>query len=276
MRGRHQWITLAGMARRLLVLVLAAAIVALGAAPAGATIFAHTTWDVSIEGKQTVRWSFAAERPDTCSSYLGTPSEEAVGSGSISMSFATKRKKPLWAETYLSGHKLQFSSFSTDGWSIPAVFTKKGKFSVTPGMPCDSDPGDPPPLSRISKDSGCGSQKTTMQPSLTWERGDFQMLGGVEPVYHSEDCPGPFEPEMYVGAWDTCLPKKQIAGLEGTPLQGFSVAVDSDEFLKGKTFDVSANEKYQCEFPSHWYDEPPLKLLLQTRYDVTFKPTKHF
>ncbi|MBS1676334.1 MAG: hypothetical protein JST08_03010 [Actinobacteria bacterium] len=264
------------MTRRLLVLLLAAlAVMACGAASAEATIFSRTAWDVSIDGKQTVRWSFAAEKPENCSSYYGTASEEAVGSGSISMSFATKKKQPLWAETYLSGHKLKFMSFSTDGWQIPAVFTEKGKFSVTPGMPCGSKPGDPTPLPRVADTSECGTVNTTMGPYLSWERGKFQLLGGIEPTFLPERCPGPFELEMWVDSDAPCLPKEGMSGIEGSPLQELTVKVGSDEFFKGKTFDVDANEKFQCEFPSHWEGEPPLKLLLQTKYQVTFKPRSH-
>jgi hypothetical protein len=267
------------MARRLFVLVLAAsAILMLGAGSAGATKFNTTYWDVSIDGKQTVKWSFAAEKSDTCGVYLGTPSEEATGSGSISMSFATKKKQPLWAETTLTGHRLRFSSFSTDGWQIPAVFTKRGKFSVTPGKPCDYEPGDPPPLPRASDDSECGTVNTTMDPYLTWERGDFQLQGGIDPAFLPERCPGPFEQEMYVeyDEHPSCLPKEGMSGIGGSPLQDFNVGVSSRDFLKGERFDVDANEKWQCEFPSRWEDKPPLKILLQVKYTLTFKPTKHF
>lgn len=264
--------------RKLLLLLLAALVVmAFGAPSAGATIHENTQWDVSIEGKQTVKWSFAAEKAETCGVYLGTPSEEATGSGSISMSFATKAKRPIWAETYFSGHKLVFQSFSTDGWKIPAVFTKRGKFSVVPGKPCDSEAGDPPPLPRAADDSECGAVNTTMEPYLSWKRGDFQLLGGIDSTFLPERCPGPFEQEMWVDYEEhpDCLPKEGMSGIGGSPLQEFSVGVSSREFLKGQTFDVNASEKYQCEFPSHWEDEPPLKLLLQVKYDVTFKPRSH-
>lgn len=264
------------MPRRLLVLLLAAlAVMVCGAASAEATIFSRTTWDVSIDGKQTVKWSFAAEKPENCTSYYGTASEKAQGSGSISMSFATKKKRPLWAETYLSGHKLKFMSFSTAGWQIPAVFTKQGKFSVTVGMPCGSDPGDPVPLPRIADDSGCGTAKTTMQPSLSWDRGGFQLLGGIEPTFSAEGCPGPFELEMWVDSSAPCTPKDQMSGIEGTPLQELTVGVSAREFMKGKAFDVTANHKFRCAFPSRWQGEPPLNLELSTQYDVTFKPRSH-
>lgn len=267
------------MPRRLLVLLLAAlALLAFGVSNAAATRFETTYWDVSIDGKQTVRWSFAAEKSSTCGVYLGTPSEEATGSGSISMSFATKKKQPLWAETTLTEGKLRFSSFSTDGWRVPAVFSKKGKFSVNPGMPCDAEPDDPPPLPNVADDSGCETVHTLMYPYLTWERGDFRLQGGIEPAFVPEPCPGPFVWEMWIDTVEhpSCLPKKGMNGMEGNPLQEFGVGVSAREFLKGKEFDVDANEKWQCEFPSHWEGEPPLKLLLQVKYTVTFKPTKHF
>ncbi len=266
------------MPRRLLVLLLAAlAVAAFGAPIAGATIHEDTQWDVSIDGKQTVKWSFAAEKAETCSSYLGTPSEEATGSGSISMSFATKKKHQLWAETYLSGHRLVFLSFSSDGWKIPAVFTKKGKFSVDPGRPCDSEANDVPRLPRVSDDSECGTVNATLEPYLTWKRGDFQLLGGLESTFLPERCPGPFEQEMWVDYPEhpDCLPKEGMSGIEGSPLQEITVGVSSREFLKGQAFDVNASEKFQCEFPSRWEGEPPLKLLLQLKYDVTFKPRSH-
>ncbi|MBS1891143.1 MAG: hypothetical protein JST59_07615 [Actinobacteria bacterium] len=265
------------MTRRLVVLALAmSAILAYGAPSAGATVFGKTEWDVSIDGKQTVRWSFAAEKADTCTSYYGSPSEEAVGSGSISMSFATKKKQPLWAETYLSGHTLKFMSFATEGWKIPAVFTKQGKFSVTPGMPCGLKPGEEPlsPLPRTSDTSECGTVNATMDPSLYWERGKFMLLGGLESTFLPERCPGPFELEMWVDAEGPCIPKEGSSGLEGSPLRYLDVNLPSKEFLKGKAFDVSANEKFQCEFPSRWEGEPPLKVLLHTKYNVTFKPRR--
>lgn len=265
------------MSRRLAVLALTvSAILAYGAPSAWATVYGNTQWDVSIAGKQTVRWSFAAEKADTCTSYYGSPSEEAVGSGSISMSFATKKKKPLWAETYLLGHTLKFMSFSTEGWKIPAVFTKRGKFSVTPGMPCALKPGEDPlsPLPRTSDTRDCGTVNTTMDPSLYWERGKFKLLGGLEPTFLPERCPGPFEVEMWVDAEGPCMPKEGASGFDGSPLRDLDVKLDAEEFLKGKTFDVSANEKFQCEFPSRWEGNPPLKVLLQLKYDVTFKPRR--
>src|SRR6185437_10695673 len=176
------------------------------------------------------------------------------------------------------GHKLEFMSFSTDGWKIPAAFTKEGKFSVTPGMPCGSKPGELPPLPRVSDDSECGTVHTTMDPSLSWEKGKFQLLGGLDSAFVTERCPGPFEQEMRVEYDDhpACLPQEGMSGIAGSPLQQFEVGVSSREFFKGEKFDVDASEKYQCELPSRWEGNPPLKILLQVKYTVTFKPTKHF
>jgi hypothetical protein len=169
-------------------------------------------------------------------------------------------------------------SFSTDGWHIPAVFTKQGKFSVIPGMPCGSEPGDLPPVPRVSDDSECGTTRTTMDPSLYWEKGKFQLLGGLESAFIPERCPGPFELEMRVEYDDhpACLPQEGMSGIAGSPLQQFEVGVSSREFFKGEKFDIDASEKYQCEIPSRWEGKPPLKILLQVKYTVTFKPTKHF
>lgn len=263
------------MTRRLAALVLAAsAILAYGAPSAGATIFENTQWDVSIDGKQTVRWSFAAEKAENCTSYYGTASEEAVGSGSISFSFATKKKQPLWAETHIGSHGLEFMSFSDSGWSIPATFTKRGKFSVTPGMPCGSKPGDPPPLPRTADTSECGTVETKMDTSLYWKRGKFELLGSLDAPFLGERCPAPFELEMWTDAEGPCIPDEGDSGLSGTPLRHLPVKVDSAEFLKGKAFDVNANEKFNCEFPSRWEGEPPLKVLLKIKYDVSFKPRR--
>ncbi|MFT3866752.1 MAG: hypothetical protein QM729_21020 [Solirubrobacterales bacterium] len=263
------------MPRRLLVLLLAAlAVMALAAASAGATVFQRTEWAVSIEGKQTVRWSFAAERPENCPSYYGTASQSAQGSGSISATFATKKKRPLWAETYLSGSKLKFMSFSTGGWSIPAVFTKQGRFSTQSGKPCGSDAEDPVPLPVISDTSECGTQKVELQPSLAWSAGKFVLLGNMGGAY-TEACPGAFEPAMLVDFDAPCTPPNQQSGTEGLRLQELHTPVKAAEFLRGKAFDVAANHTFRCEFPSEWPGEPPLKLELHVSYEVTFKPRSH-
>ena len=264
------------MARRtalLLVLVTLAAM-ALGAASAGATRFAHTQWDVSIDGRQTVTWSFAADKPENCPAYYGEASQKAQGSGSISMSFATKKKEPLWAETYLSGNKLVFLSFATEGWKIPAIYSKRGTFSVIAGMPCGSGPDDPAPLPKIADTSECGSEKTVMRPSLDWERGELVLRGDIALSY-KYGCPGPFEQEMNVDTESPCTPRDMMSGIGGSPLQELNNDVSSDEFLRGKAFSVDANQKFHCRFPSSWPGEPPLKLELSTRYEVSFKPRSH-
>jgi hypothetical protein len=256
------------------VLVLTAlAVLAFGAGGAGATVFGNTAWDVSIDGKQTVKWSFEAEAPDQCIAYYGSPSHEAKGSGSVSLSFATKKKQPLWAETYMGRGGLQFMSFSTDGWSIPAVFTKQGKFSVTSGMPCDSEPGDPPPLPEISDDSNCGTKKTKMDTALAWSKGKFQLIGSIG--IYPERCPGVFEQGAGVDGSEPCTTEDEPSGIEGTILQPLDTAVPASDFYKGERFTVEANHKFRCEFPSFtWPNDPPLKVELSTRYEVTFKPRK--
>jgi hypothetical protein len=264
------------MTRKLAALLVLASLAALafGAATAGATSLHQTQWDVSLEGKQTLKWSFAAERPEECTSYYGSPSQEAQGSGSIDISFATKKKRPLWAETYLTGSgKLRFSSFSTDGWSVPTVWVKRGKFSTSHGMPCGSDPDDPVPVPTFSDDSGCGRKKVELNPSLSWSDGKFVLLGSMGGAY-SEDCPGPFESAMLVGFADECPPRDQESGLEGLKIQELHTAIPASEFLSGKAFDITANHTYRCEFPSGWPDEPPLKIEIAVRYEVSFKPRK--
>jgi len=262
------------MHRRVPTLVLAAlAILALGAGSAAATIDSNTQWDVSLSGKQSVKWSFAGERPEECTSYYGTASSAARGSGRVSFSFATKEKQPLWAETYVLGHQLKFLSFSTEGWKIPAVFTKQGKFSVTYGMPCGSDADDPQPVPLITDDSECGTDKTYMRPSLDWSKGELTVTGGVSVDYY-EGCPGVFDQSMRVDPEASCTPRDRRSGIEGTELQELPLDVSAGEFKKGKAFSVDANHTFRCEFPSKWPGEPPLKLELTTRYEVTFKPRK--
>jgi hypothetical protein len=261
------------MRRLLAVLLLAVALSALAVASTGATIHANTQWDVSIDGTQTLKWSFAAEKPEECVSYYGSASRAANGSGSSKMAFATKKKAPLWAETYMSGNKLTFLSFSTSGWKIPAVFTSRGKFSVTSGMPCGSSPGDPVPLPKITDDSGCGTEKTYMRPSIEWEKGELVLRGSVSA--YVRDCPAIFEQETGADPEAPCTPKEWTSGLSEGTLQELHTAVPSMEFLKGKAFTATANHTYICEFPSDWPDKAPLKVELKTRYDIAFTPRKH-
>lgn len=261
------------MPRRFSALLLLAVLTALvvGAGSAGATILHQNQWYVSIEGNQTVKWSFAAEKPDECSRYLGTPVRSAQGSGRINLSFTTPKKNRIWAETYLNGGKLRFSSFSTDGWSIPAVFTKQGKFSVTTGMPCNSNDDDPVPLPEISEDNGCGTEKTNLHPQLSWSAGELVLRGTLD-FAASEDCPGVFDPKMYVSAERSCTPKNRMSGLEGAVLQELHTDVSASEFNKGKAFSADAHWTYRCEFPSSWPQKEPLKVELTTQYEVAFTP----
>ncbi len=262
------------MRKSLSILLLSAfAVLTFGAAGAAATISEPTQWDVSLDGKQTVKWSFAAERPENCISYYGSASQTADGSGTVSFSFATKKKQPLWAETYVIGRKLKFLSFSTEGWKIPAVFTKHGKFSVSYGMPCGSDADDPEPLPTITDDSECGTDKTYMRPSLDWSDGEFTLIGSVYVDYY-EGCPGVFDQEMQAEASPPCTPEDRRSGIEGGELQELPVDISAAAFKKGKAFSAEANHTFRCEFPSKWPGKPPLKVELSTRYEVTFKPRK--
>jgi hypothetical protein len=252
-----------------LIALIALVFSAFAAGPAGATVLHRNAWDVSLEGKQIVKWSFAAERPENCPAYYGTASEKAQGSGRIAMVFATKA--PMWAETYVSGRKLKFMSFSTEGWSVPAIFNKRGKFSVQFGKPCGSEPGDPTPAPQNSDESGCGSTKTTLRPSLSWAEGKLQLIADLETLY-LEACPGPFEQAMDVDANAPCTPDGKVDGVEGDRLQELDVPLSAGEFNAGEPFTATANHTYRCEFPSRWPGKPPLKLELTTKYELDFKP----
>jgi|GEM_PF-4530594 len=250
---------------------LCAALVAV--APASAAISHDVNWDVWVSGKQTVSWSFAAERPEECTSYYGTAGATATGNGKVGLTFTTPKKKPLWAESYLLGGKLRFSSFATDGWRVPAVWSKRGTFSVVPGKPCGWNDDDPVPLPQISDDSGCGTKKLDFGPTIDWADGELTVLGAPSPLPY-DPCPGVFEPGAQVDAEAPCTPKGKASGLEGTILQELPIAVSKGEFTAGKAFDVATSHKFLCEFPSKWPDEPPLKVNLKTSYEVTFKPRR--
>ncbi|MBS1889421.1 MAG: hypothetical protein JSU06_19760 [Actinobacteria bacterium] len=255
-----------------LALALAALLVAATAAPAAITH--RTEWDMSIAGKQIVTWSFAAERPEHCVSYYGEASAEATGHGRVGLTFATPKKKPLEAETYLRNGKLRFFSFSTDGWSIPAAWSKRGTFSLSYGMPCGSRADDPVPLPTISDDSGCGTKKLDFNPVFSWSGGELTVLGTLSPVPYVA-CPGVFEPAAQVDSEAPCTPKGDASGLDGTQLQELHPAAASDDFTAGKPFDVVASHKFLCEFPSlTWPENPPLKVALTTRYEVSFEPRR--
>jgi hypothetical protein len=260
------------MPRRLSLLVLAVlATLALGAGSAAATIDSNVQWDVSLSGKQTVKWSFSGSKPEECVSYYGSASAEANGSGNVAFTFATK--KPLWAETYVLGKKLKFLSFSTSGWKIPAVFTKHGKFVLAYGMPCGSRDDEPAPVPKFTDDSECGTDKTYMRPTLEWENGELAVRGSVSVDYY-EGCPGVFDQGMQVDPEEPCTPKDRQSGIEGGDLQELPIPVSAEELKKGKAFSVDANHAYRCEFPSEWPGEPPLKVELTTRYEVGFKPRR--
>jgi len=261
------------MLRRLAAIASLAVLgaLSLGAAVAHAVIAPPTRWDVSIAGKQTVKWSFAAERPPACTSYYGTAGEEAKGSGTVSMSFATAKKKPIGAETYLGNNKLRFSSFNTVGWTIPATYSKQGSFSVTLGKPCGWVEGDPEPLGKISDTSDCGTERQKMDVSLEWSDGEFVLGGGMSHLPWGS-CPGVVEQGTKVLDTTSCTPKDLPSGIEGDALQGIRSSVSASKFTAGKKFTVEADKEYNCSFPSTWPGSEPLKVDLVTSYRVTFKP----
>jgi len=253
------------------VLAVACAVAAV-AAPTQATSLHQTQWDVYLSGKQTVTWSFAAERPEECTAYYGTSSEAARGAGSIRMTFETPKKKPLWAETYLSGKKLRFLSFSTDGWSLPATWTKQGAFSVSQGKPCGSAADDPEPLPKIADNTGCGTRKLKLNPSLDWSKGDLTVLGSLTPYPSLITCPGVFEQAMQADSEVDCPPRDKADGSSGTQLQEIPIPAPVSEFTAGKKFTAETNYKYLCEYPSSWPGKPPLKVTIANSYEVVFKP----
>jgi hypothetical protein len=263
------------MRRQITVFLIAAlSMLTFGAASAGATVLHHYFWDISLEGKQSMKWSFAAERPEECTSYYGSASSKAQGFGSDSMTFATKKKMPIYAETSLMGGKLRFSSFATEGFQAPATFTKQGNFSVTYGMPCGSRADDPAPLPAISDDSGCGTEKGKLRPSLDWAKGELVLQGSLDIYPHP--CPGPFEPLMNADSEGPCTSKNPKSYFDETSLPEIPIDVPTSEFTKGKVFTATANHKFRCEFPSTWPGKAPVKLELSTKYELTFHPKTHF
>lgn len=254
-----------------LLALLAAAFVA--ATPAHATISHRAVWDVSIAGKQRVTWSFAGERPEQCTSYYGTSSESAKGSGTVSMSFATAKRRPLSAETYLNGGKLRFQSFSTGGWRLPATWSKKGSLSVATGKPCGSSDTDPEPLPKISDTSGCGTKKLKLRTSVSWSAGKLVVLGALDPTPFVA-CPGVFEQAIQADPDEPCTPKHWADGLEGTRLQELHTAASAAKFAARKAFTVDASHDYDCGFPSTWPGNPSLRVDLFTSYHVTFTPRR--
>lgn len=239
-------------------------------APAGATLSGRTTWDVDLTAKDTTTWSFSGQRPDTCAQYLGIPGEEANGSGSQSLSVATTKRRRIWAETYRLGRKLRFSSFATDGWSIPATSSKRGTASTQAGKPCDWSAGDPEPLPDFLDASGCGTTKGIADPTLTWTPGTLVVrLGGPMTPSAWVRCPDPGEPKLFVFEDTTCGPKEPA-----------TIYLSALKFMlpKPKRFTVEAKHRYVCPVPvtnDNWKGgTTSLTIERSTSYEVTFTPRK--
>jgi len=265
------------MLRRFSVVAALAAAVALlvAVAPAGATSYHHEDWDVFIAGTQTVTWSFDAESPEQCTSYYGTASTSAKGSGKVKMSFATPKKRPLSVETSSFGHNLRFAWESLGEHRIPATWSKHGIFSTTIGKPCGSSDDDPEPLPKFADDSGCGRKNAELNVYASWKAGSLVVQGAVEGIAESDaTCPGVFEEAMHVDAEnDRCTPSSRIDGTDGTELQELHNSLPQAKFIAGKTFTVDAHHEYDCDFPAAiWPGSPVLKADLVTTYEVTFKP----
>lgn len=241
----------------------------LGTAGAQALIAPPTDWDVSVSGKQTVKWSFAAEIPEACEAYYGTASQKAQGAGTVSMTFASK--KPIAAQTYLANNGVKFSSFNTNGWSVPGRYSKNGKFSVVNGRPCGWVDGDPEPLSKIADSRECGSEKQQIGISLEWSSGKFDLGAGVGPLPWGA-CPGVVEPDMRILGTTGCKPKVQEGVIDGDVLAAMTTAVDASKFTARKKFSVDASQEFHCSFPSTWPGDAPLKVDISAAYRVTLKP----
>jgi hypothetical protein len=259
------------MLRRLSAITSLAVLGALffGTAGAQALIAPPTEWDVSLSGKQTVKWSFDAEIPEACEAYYGTTSQKAQGSGSVSMSFASK--KPISARTYLAANKLNFSSFSTNGWSVPGRYSKQGKFSVINGRPCGWVEGDPEPLSKIAPSNDCGSAKQPVGVSLDWSDGNFVLGAGFGQLPWGA-CPGVAESDMRILRTTACKPKVDEGVIEGDLLAAMTAKLDASKFTARKKFSVDASGEFHCSFPSTWPNDALLKVDISASYRVTFKP----
>ena len=242
----------------------------LGTTGAQALMFPPTDWDVSVSGKQTVKWSFEAEIPEACEAYYGTASQKAQGSGTVTMSFGSK--KPIPAQTYLAGNGVKFSSFNTSGdWSVPGRYSKQGTFSVINGRPCGWVDGDPEPLSKIADRSDCGSGKPKVGISLAWSGGKFDLGAGLGQLPWGA-CPGVVESDMRILGTTGCKPKVEEGVIEGDALSGMPAAVAASKFTARKKFSVDASQDFHCSFPSSWPGDAPLKVDITASYRATFDP----
>jgi hypothetical protein len=241
-------------------------------APAEATIGSQVDWDVDLSGKVTTKWTFAGTIPESCSDYLGSPSFEANGSGARTLTVATTAKRRLSAETYRLGRKLRFSSFSTDGWRIPATLSKAGSASTRLSGPCAAYPGDPEPLPEFSDASGCGTTRGTTSPNLTWTPGELVVdlgTGPPEPLKWITRCPDIGDPKLAALTEATCEPK----GLGAIYLSALKFMLP-----KPKKFTVESDKRFLCPIPitnPNWRKgSATLTIDISTSYKVTFTPAK--
>ncbi|MBS1879379.1 MAG: hypothetical protein JST31_07700 [Actinobacteria bacterium] len=266
------------MLRRVSVAAVLAFACALTAATAAqATVLDHEDWEVFITGKQATTWSFAAEQPEECITYYGTPSQVANGNGRVAMVFTTPAKQPLSAETAFFNGRMRFTWESLGDHRIPAAWSKRGVFSTSTGKPCGSRPDDPVPLPQFADASGCGRQKGELNVYASWKDGVLIVQGAVEGVRGAESCPGVFEQAMHVDPEnDRCTPGSWIDGTDGTYLQELHTPLPRRKFSAGRAFTVKAQHEYDCDFPATiWPGNPVLKADLVTSYEVTFKPRRY-
>jgi hypothetical protein len=260
------------MLRRLAAIASLAVLGALflGTAGARALMFPPTDWDVAVSGKQTVKWSFEAEIPAACEAYYGTASQKAQGSGTVSMTFASK--KPIPAQTHLANNGVKFSSFNASGaWSVPGRYSKQGKFSLINGRPCGWEEGDPEPLSKIADNSECGSGNRPVGISLAWSGGDFA-LGAAFGQLPWDACPGVIQSDMRILRTTGCKPKAGDGAIHGDELAAMTAPVDASKFTARKKFSVDASQDFHCSFPSTWPGDAPLVVDINASYRATFKP----
>ncbi len=242
----------------------------LGTAGAQALIAPPTEWDVSVSGKQTVKWSFEAEIPEACEAYYGTASQKAQGSGTVSMSFASK--KPIPAQTTLAGNGVKFSSYNVSGsYTAPGTYSKRGKFSVINGRPCGWVDGDPEPLSKIADNRDCGSEKQKVDVGLSWSGGKFALGAGLGQLPWVA-CPGVVMPDMRILGTTGCKPKLEAGMVEGDALAAKPIPVDASKFTARKKFSVDTSQDFHCSFPSTWPGDAPLTVDISASYSATFKP----
>jgi hypothetical protein len=261
------------MLRRLATIASLAAVGALvlGATAAQALIAPPTDWAVSVSGKQTLKWSFEAEIPQACEAYYGTTSQKAQGSGTVSLSF--RSKKPIPAETTLAGNGVKFTSYNVSGsYTAPGIFSKQGKFAEIIGRPCNWVEGDPEPLSDIADNRECGTEKGTLDVGLSWKGGKFALGAGFG-MLPWKACPGPTDPDMRILDMRAgCKPKLEEDLIYGESLVTQPIALDAAKFTARKKFSVDTSQSFHCSFPSTWPHDAPLTVDISASYRATFKP----